>query len=91
MNALKSGQGEALTTDNGILYGLAVQNPGYKVVGGTFTKEPYGVAVNKNQKDFVKAINKALDEMQQSGEYNELIKKWFGNVPGFNYKELYRK
>lgn len=91
MNALKSGQGEALTTDNGILYGLAVQNPGYKVVGGTFTKEPYGVAVNKNQKDFVKAINKALDEMQQSDEYNELIKKWFGNVPGFNYKELYRK
>ncbi|AXX65128.1 MAG: glutamate ABC transporter substrate-binding protein [Lactobacillus sp.] len=91
MNALKSGQGEALTTDNGILYGLAVQNPGYKVVGGTFTKEPYGVAVNKNQKDFTKALNKAIDEMQRSGEYNQLIKKWFGGVPGFNYKELYRK
>ncbi|MBA1392976.1 glutamate ABC transporter substrate-binding protein [Bombilactobacillus bombi] len=91
MNALKSGQGEALTTDNGILYGLAVQNPGYKVVGGTFTKEPYGIAVNKNQKDFIEAVNKAIDQMQQNGEYNQLIKKWFGNVPGFNYKELYRK
>lgn len=27
MTALKSGQGEALTTDNGILFGMAVENP----------------------------------------------------------------
>ena len=72
MNALKSGQGEALTTDNSILYGLAVQNPGYRVVGGTFTYEPYGVALNKNQKDFVQAVNKALSEMEADGEYNQI-------------------
>ena len=90
MNALKSGQGEALTTDNSILYGLAVQNPGYRVVGGTFTYEPYGVALNKNQKDFVQAVNKALSEMEADGEYNQLIKKWFKNVPGFDYRALYR-
>ncbi|MCO6543427.1 MAG: glutamate ABC transporter substrate-binding protein [Lactobacillus sp.] len=90
MNALKSGQGEALTTDNSILYGLAVQNPGYRVIDGTFTYEPYGVAVNKNQKDFVRAINRALREMEQDGEYNQLIKKWFKNVSGFNYRALYR-
>ncbi|MBA1394808.1 transporter substrate-binding domain-containing protein, partial [Lactobacillus sp. XV13L] len=90
MNALKSGQGEALTTDNSILYGLAVQNPGYRVLSGTFTYEPYGIAVNKNQKDFVRALNKALREMEHNGEYNQLIKKWFKNVPGFNYRALYR-
>ncbi|WP_143809423.1 transporter substrate-binding domain-containing protein, partial [Oenococcus oeni] len=33
MAALKAGQGQALTTDNGILYGLATENPGYTVVG----------------------------------------------------------
>lgn len=90
MSALKSGQGDALTTDNGILYGMAVQNKGFKVVGGTFTKEPYSIAVNKDQRDFVKAANKAIKEIEASGEYNELIKKWFGDVPKFNYKELYR-
>lgn len=91
MNALKSKQGEAMTTDNGILYGLAVQNPGYEVRGGTFTKEPYGVAINKHQKSFVKAVNQAIDEIKADGEYNRLIRKWFGQVPGFNYKELYSK
>ncbi|MDF7639325.1 transporter substrate-binding domain-containing protein [Lactobacillus sp. ESL0791] len=91
MNALKSHQGDALTTDNGILYGLAVENPGYEVRGGTFTKEPYGVAVNKGQKSFTRAVDKAVLEIQHDGEYNQLIRKWFGDVPGFNYKELYRR
>ncbi|AWM74931.1 glutamate ABC transporter substrate-binding protein [Lactobacillus kullabergensis] len=91
MNALKSHQGDALTTDNGILFGLAVQNPGYEVRGGTFTVEPYGVAVNKGQTSFTEAVDKAVLEMQHNGEYNRLIKKWFGDVPGFKYKELYRR
>ena len=90
LTSLKAGQGVALTTDNGILYGMAVQNPGFKVVGGTFTREPYGVAVNKGQKPFTNEVNKAIKEMEADGEYNQLIKKWFGNVPGFNYKELER-
>ncbi|RMC42090.1 glutamate ABC transporter substrate-binding protein [Lactobacillus sp. ESL0233] len=91
MNALKSKQGDALTTDNGILFGLAVQNPGYEVRGGTFTVEPYGVAVDKGQTAFAEAVDKAVLEMQHNGEYNRLIKKWFGDVPGFKYKELYRQ
>ena len=55
------------------------------------SKEPYGVAINKHQKSFVKAVNQAIDEIKADGEYNRLIKKWFGQVPGFNYKELYSK
>ncbi|GKT02715.1 transporter substrate-binding domain-containing protein [Furfurilactobacillus sp. WILCCON 0119] len=90
LTSLKAGQGVALTTDNGILYGMAVQNPDFKVVGGTFTREPYGIAVNKGQKPFTREVNKAIKEMEADGEYNALIHKWFGNVPGFNYKELER-
>ncbi|MFD1418904.1 glutamate ABC transporter substrate-binding protein [Companilactobacillus keshanensis] len=91
LTALKSGQGEAMTTDNVILAGLAVENPGYKLVGGTFTTEPYGIGINKGQGDFKKAINKGLKEVIADGTYNKLIMKWFGNVPGFNYKEVLRK
>ena len=90
MTALKSGQGGALTTDNGILYGMASQNPGYEVVGGTFTKEPYGIAVNKGQEPLKKALNKALKEIEADGTYNRILKKWFGNVAGFDYKEASR-
>ncbi|VDG17826.1 glutamate ABC transporter substrate-binding protein [Lactiplantibacillus mudanjiangensis] len=90
MTALKSGQGVALTTDNGILYGMASQNPGYQVVGGAFTKEPYGIAINKGQGPFKKEVNRALKEIEADGTYNRILKKWFGNVAGFNYKEASR-
>jgi len=91
LTALKSGQGDALTTDNVILAGMAVSNPGYELTGKAFTTEPYGIGINKGQKDFKKAVNKALKEVQADGTYNKLIMKWFGDVPGFNYKEVLRK
>ena len=31
--ALKAGQGQAMTTDNGLLAGIASENKGYKLVG----------------------------------------------------------
>ncbi|WP_416354221.1 transporter substrate-binding domain-containing protein [Agrilactobacillus fermenti] len=82
--ALKSGQGDALTTDNGILYGMSADDPNYVVVGGAFTNEPYGIAVNKGQKPFLKAINKNLKAMRQDGTYQKLENKWFGNIQGFH-------
>ncbi len=88
MAALKAGQGQALTTDNGILYGLATENPGYSVVGGAFTTEPYGVAFDNNQPDMVKQTNKALKTIIANGSYNKLIKKWFRGVPGLDWRSL---
>ncbi|MFD1319106.1 transporter substrate-binding domain-containing protein [Loigolactobacillus zhaoyuanensis] len=82
--ALKSGQGDALTTDNGILYGMSLESPNYVVVGGAFTKEPYGIAVNKGQKPMTKAVDQAVSNMKKSGEYQRLLNKWFGKVPGFS-------
>ncbi|QZN92256.1 transporter substrate-binding domain-containing protein [Limosilactobacillus panis] len=90
MTALKSKQGNALTTDNGILYGMAAENPHYEVVGGNFTKEPYGIAVNKNQNRFRKKLNWALDQVEKDGTYNRLLLKWFGHVKGFNFQEMKR-
>jgi len=91
LTALKSGQGDALTTDNVILAGMAVNNPGYKLQGKAFTTEPYGIGINKGQPAFKKSVNQALREVEKDGTYNKLIIKWFGNVPGFNYKEVLRK
>ncbi|MET1179142.1 transporter substrate-binding domain-containing protein [Peribacillus simplex] len=74
--ALKSGQGDALTTDDSILYGMADEDPSYELVGGTFTEEPYGIAVKKGNADFVGELNKALKSLKDSGKYDEIHDKW---------------
>lgn len=74
--ALKSGQGEALTTDDSILYGMADEDPNYELVGGTFTDEPYGIAVKKGNENFVAELNKALKSLKDSGKYDEIHDKW---------------
>ena len=74
--ALKAGKGDTLTTDNSILYGMADEDNKYQVVGGTFTDEPYGIAVKKGNKELLDKINKALKDMKDDGTYDEIYKKW---------------
>jgi putative glutamine transport system substrate-binding protein len=79
--ALKAGQGDALTTDNAILYGMTKQDPNYVMVGGNFTDEPYGIAVKKGETVFAKTINELLAAMKTSGEYDKIYEKWLGEKP----------
>ena len=74
--ALKSGKGDALTTDDSILYGMAEEDPSFELVGGTFTEEPYGIAVKKGNKELVDELNKALKSLKDSGKYDEIKDKW---------------
>lgn len=75
--ALKSGQGEAVTTDNAILLGIIAENPDYRLAGAPFTDEPYGIAIDKGQENFLNEVNEALDVLIKNGTYAELYKKWF--------------
>ncbi|MCZ8512767.1 glutamate ABC transporter substrate-binding protein [Paenibacillus filicis] len=79
--ALKAGQGDALTTDNAILYGMVKQDPNFQVVGGTFTDEPYGIAIKKGDTEFVNYVNTFLKDMKSSGEYDKTYEKWIGEKP----------
>ncbi|NLM65716.1 MAG: transporter substrate-binding domain-containing protein [Enterococcus sp.] len=78
--ALQSGQGDAMTTDNAILLGMAEENPAYTLAGDIFTDEPYGIAINKNQQDFLNAVNTALATIQENGTYQEIFNFWFPSV-----------
>ncbi len=71
LTALKSGQGAALTTDNGILFGMAVDNPQFKVVGKAFTKEPYGIAINQNQPALKNTLTKRWKKLSQTGSITD--------------------
>lgn len=79
--ALKAGQGEALTTDNAILFGMMKQDPGYEVVGDTFTEEPYGMAIVKGDTGFAGVVNELLKEMKAGGQYDKLYEQWMGVKP----------
>jgi putative glutamine transport system substrate-binding protein len=74
--ALKSGQGDAVTTDNAILLGIIADNPGYRLAGGNFTQEPYGIAINKGQDVFLNKVNEALDIIKANGVYDEIYAEW---------------
>lgn len=76
--ALQAGQGDALTTDNAILLGMVDNNPGYRLAGDNFTVEPYGIAIDKSQNEFKEMVNAALTEIVESGLYDEIYDKWFG-------------
>ncbi|MBY0146432.1 transporter substrate-binding domain-containing protein [Neobacillus niacini] len=77
--ALKAGKGDALTTDDSILYGMAEEDPSFELVGGTFTEEPYGIAVKKGNTELVDELNKALKSLKDSGKYDEIKDKWIKN------------
>ena len=74
--ALQSGQGDAVTTDNAILLGIIADNPGYRLAGGNFTQEPYGIAINKGQDAFLTEVNEALETLKANGVYDAIYAKW---------------
>jgi putative glutamine transport system substrate-binding protein len=80
-SALKAGQGDALTTDDAILYGMADEDPNFHLVGKTFSEEPYGIAVKKGSSDLVDAINEALKKLKDNGEYDKIKDKWIKEEP----------
>jgi putative glutamine transport system substrate-binding protein len=79
--ALKSGKGEALTTDNAILMGMAQQDANFVLTGGLFTDEPYGIAVKKDDQAMTDAVNSFLKKINENGQYKEIYKKWFKEEP----------
>ncbi|MCQ6557696.1 transporter substrate-binding domain-containing protein [Paenibacillus mendelii] len=79
--ALRAGKGDVLTTDNSILYGMMKQDNNYEVVGSTFTDEPYGIAIKKDEAGLVKLVNETLEEMKASGEYDKIYEQWIGEKP----------
>lgn len=57
VEALLSGEVQAVTTDQAILIGYAAQDPKLKVVGEPFTEERYGVGVAKEDAALQEHIN----------------------------------
>jgi putative glutamine transport system substrate-binding protein len=77
--AMDAGRLDAVTTDDNILIGFQAKEPNkWKLVGGQFTKEPYGIGIAKGHPETVEVVNKVLADLKKSGKWKELYKK---NIP----------
>jgi glutamate transport system substrate-binding protein len=82
-DALRTGQVQVVTTDNVILLGLVGQSKGeFKVVGETFTKEPYGIGIKKGDTAFCTFINDTLKAAAADGSYEKAWTSTAGKVEG---------
>lgn len=69
---LESGKVDAVTTDDIILAGYAAQSQyagKFKVVGKTFSTEPYGIGLKKDDKDGCEKVNEILKTAASDGSY----------------------
>ena len=80
--AVKTGQIDAGINDNGVLFDYVNANPDTEVSAEFDTGEQYGVAVKKDGNDaLLKTINQVIEDAKSDGTYDEIYKKWFGDVP----------
>lgn len=73
---LQQGEVVAVSTDDAILAGLAVQDPWLKVVGPGLGTEYYGVGIAKGQDDMVRFVNSVLASITASGRWQQIYNEW---------------
>ena len=69
---LQQGQVDAIATDNAILFGLQLQDPNTKIVGPSFSPEPYGMAISQAHPQFTAFVNGVLAEEHADGTWQAL-------------------
>ncbi|WP_461144406.1 glutamate ABC transporter substrate-binding protein [Salinifilum aidingensis] len=71
-DALRTGQVQAVTTDNVILMGLVAESGGkFELVRNTFTSEPYGIGIHRGDRRFCEFINRSLADAARDGTYRQ--------------------
>ena len=86
VSSLKDGRVEAVSTDDIILAGYAATDATIKLVGGQFTKEPYGIGIKKGDVKFCEFINKTLKDNEAA--YNKAWADTAGKVEGASAAKL---
>lgn len=81
---LKAGGSEAVITDKPVAEYFATklsQEEMTIIPAENVEKSYHAFSTKKDNKELMAQIDKALQEMKDSGEFDEIYKKWFGSVP----------
>ena len=76
---LQQGEVDAVSTDNTILAGMVAQDPNTQIVGDAIADEPYGIAIPKDDTDFVSFVNGVLQEIRGNGSWAASYQRWLGS------------
>lgn len=74
---LQNGKVDAVVLDSEPAKNFASQNDQIQILPVELTQEEYAIAARKGSQELVDEINKVLEEMKSSGEYDELVKQYF--------------
>jgi ABC-type amino acid transport substrate-binding protein len=81
LEALLDGQVDAFVQDDLLLIEMEKRNPKLKMANwNPFRPAPYGLGVRKGDQEWLDFVNATLEEMKKSGEYKNLLEKWFGRA-----------
>jgi glutamate transport system substrate-binding protein len=79
VDKLLAGEVDAVTTDDAILKGFAAQDPeALKVVGQTFSEEPYGIGLPLDDKALRDKVNDILQNALDDGTWQEIYDTTLG-------------
>ena len=81
MHQLDRGDIKAFASDQIVLIGQVIEalDPKqYSLVNETFSYEPYGFVVRRNDAEFRLVANKAIAQLYRSGQHIEIFHKWIG-------------
>jgi len=78
INAFKSGEGDAITTDDSLLQGLVMDNADYIILPKRLTNEPYGIAFRKSllTNSLKQRVNEIIREMKLDGTLGRIKNMW---------------
>lgn len=77
---LQLGEVDGIITDNALAAGQAAQDPSVQLVGSPFTREFYGVAMNKDSADLVRRVNKVLENYRAGGSDSPWMKSYLKHL-----------
>lgn len=83
MTDLQPGAVDAVTTDDAILRGYAAQTPeDLNVVGQPFSQDHYGVGLPKGDDDLRAAVNDAVEQAVDDGDWKKAFELTLGDSEG---------
>jgi len=79
----QQGKVVGITGDDTVLAGDAAQDPYARVTKAPkISEEPYGLAINKSQVDFVRFVNGVLEKMKADKTWQQSYETWLGKALG---------
>ncbi len=83
MNRLNRGDIDAFASDQIVLIGQIIEAAypkKYALLDETFSYEPYGFVVRRNDADFRLVANRAISQIYRSGQHIQIFNKWIGRI-----------